>query len=146
VRDDEPQPPRQLDRDIPPELERACLKALAKRFRGRYTTAADFAEDLRLVSRSAGPASPASSRQSFSGILTRGPQGEPSASSQRDAHASSSSRRRAREAERRRLCQALHQALNPGGFLMIGAAESIYGVTDAFSTESVGGTIVHGRR
>jgi hypothetical protein len=29
VRDDEPQPPRQLVRDIPPELERACLKALA---------------------------------------------------------------------------------------------------------------------
>jgi len=50
------------------------------------------------------------------------------------------------DADRRRLCQALHQALNPGGFLMIGAAESIYGVTDAFSTESVGGTIVHVRR
>ncbi len=31
VRDDEPQPPRQLAREIPPELERVCLKALAKR-------------------------------------------------------------------------------------------------------------------
>jgi chemotaxis protein methyltransferase CheR len=50
------------------------------------------------------------------------------------------------DADRRRLCQALHQALNPGGFLMIGAAESIYGVTDAFSTEWLGGTIVHVRR
>ena len=30
VRDDEPQPLRQLVRDIPPALERACLKALAK--------------------------------------------------------------------------------------------------------------------
>src|SRR4029079_9064005 len=28
VRDGEPQPPRQLVRDIPPDLERACLKAL----------------------------------------------------------------------------------------------------------------------
>ena len=44
VRDDEPQPPRQLVRDIPPELERACLKALAKRLQDRYTTAADFAD------------------------------------------------------------------------------------------------------
>src|SRR5207248_9418562 len=49
VRDDEPQPPRQLVRDIPPELERICLKALAKRQQDRYTTAADFAEDLRRV-------------------------------------------------------------------------------------------------
>ena len=49
VRDDEPQPPRQLAGDIPPELERACLKALAKRQQDRYTTAADFAADLRRV-------------------------------------------------------------------------------------------------
>src|SRR5262249_29685224 len=99
VRDDEPQPPRQLNRDIPPELERVCLKALAKRLPDRYMTAADFAEDLRRVSQSAGLASPASSRQSLGGTATRGPQGAPSASSQRDAHTSSSSRRRAREAE-----------------------------------------------
>jgi predicted ATPase len=45
--EDEPQPPRQLVGDIPPELERACLKALAKRQADRYTTAADFAADLR---------------------------------------------------------------------------------------------------
>ena len=51
VRDDEPQPPRQLVRDIPPELERVCLKALAKRQQDRYTTAADFAEDLRACCR-----------------------------------------------------------------------------------------------
>jgi serine/threonine protein kinase len=43
VRDDEPQPPRQLNRDIPPELERICFKALAKRLQDRYTTAADLA-------------------------------------------------------------------------------------------------------
>jgi class 3 adenylate cyclase/predicted ATPase len=47
VREDEPQPPRQLVRDVPPELERACLKALAKEPQDRYTTAADFADDLR---------------------------------------------------------------------------------------------------
>ncbi len=44
---------------------------------------------------------------------------------------------------RRRLCQSLHQALNPGGILMIGAAESIYGLTDVFSTERIGNTVVH---
>jgi serine/threonine protein kinase/tetratricopeptide (TPR) repeat protein len=47
VREDQPQPPRQLVGDIPPELGRACLKALAKRQEDRYTTAADFAADLR---------------------------------------------------------------------------------------------------
>ena len=49
VRDDEPQPPRQLVGGIPPELETACLKVLAKRQQDRYTTAADFAADLRRV-------------------------------------------------------------------------------------------------
>src|SRR5262249_29211092 len=49
VRDDEPQPPRQLVSDIPPDLERVCLKAMAKRQQDRYTTAADFAADLRRI-------------------------------------------------------------------------------------------------
>src|SRR5262249_43718346 len=49
VCEDEPQPPRQLVDDIPPELERACLKALAKRQEDRYTSAGDFAADLRRV-------------------------------------------------------------------------------------------------
>ena len=61
VREDEPQPPRQLVRDIPPDLERACLKALAKRQQDRYTTAADFAEDLqRVIQTGASPVTPAS--------------------------------------------------------------------------------------
>ena len=47
------------------------------------------------------------------------------------------------EAARRRLCQGLHSALNPQGILMIGAAESLYGVTDAFSTECLGKTVVY---
>ena len=36
---DEPSPPRQVDNTIPCELERICLKALAKRASERYTTA-----------------------------------------------------------------------------------------------------------
>jgi serine/threonine protein kinase/formylglycine-generating enzyme required for sulfatase activity len=43
----EPRPPRQIDDAIPRELERVCLKALAKRAAERYTTAGDLAEDLR---------------------------------------------------------------------------------------------------
>jgi formylglycine-generating enzyme required for sulfatase activity len=43
----EARPPRQVDDTIPKELERICLKALSKRSSERYTTAADFADDLR---------------------------------------------------------------------------------------------------
>jgi eukaryotic-like serine/threonine-protein kinase len=43
----EPRPPRQFDDGIPKELERICLKALAKRASERYTTAKDMADDLR---------------------------------------------------------------------------------------------------
>jgi serine/threonine protein kinase/predicted ATPase len=103
VRDDEPQPARQLNREIPPELESVCLKALAKRLTDRYTTAADFAEDLRRVSESAGSSVPTASRHFLSGTLTHGQQAAPSFSSQRDASMSTSSRRRAREAERRQV-------------------------------------------
>jgi serine/threonine protein kinase/formylglycine-generating enzyme required for sulfatase activity len=44
---EEPRPPRQLDDCIPRELDRICLKALAKRASERYSTALDLAEDLR---------------------------------------------------------------------------------------------------
>jgi serine/threonine protein kinase/formylglycine-generating enzyme required for sulfatase activity/tetratricopeptide (TPR) repeat protein len=44
----EARPPRQIDDSIPRELERICLKAMAKRASERYTTAKDMAEDLRL--------------------------------------------------------------------------------------------------
>jgi len=47
------------------------------------------------------------------------------------------------EAARRRLCHGLYSALNPLGILMIGAAESLYGVTDAFATERFGSTVVY---
>jgi serine/threonine protein kinase/formylglycine-generating enzyme required for sulfatase activity len=42
-----PTPPRQRNESIPRELERICLKALAKRPADRYVCAADLAEDLR---------------------------------------------------------------------------------------------------
>ncbi|MBW3596007.1 MAG: SUMF1/EgtB/PvdO family nonheme iron enzyme [Planctomycetes bacterium] len=40
-------PPRQIDDAVPRELERICLKALARRASDRYPTALDMAEDLR---------------------------------------------------------------------------------------------------
>jgi Tol biopolymer transport system component len=43
----EPQSPREIDTAIPKELERICLRALAKRASDRYTTAKDLAYDLR---------------------------------------------------------------------------------------------------
>ena len=43
----EPRPPRQMDDTVPKELERICLKALAKRASERYTTGKDLADDLR---------------------------------------------------------------------------------------------------
>jgi chemotaxis protein methyltransferase CheR len=50
------------------------------------------------------------------------------------------------DAARRRLCRGLHTALNPMGLLMIGAAESLFGVTDAFSTECLGNTVLYRKR
>jgi len=43
----DPPPPRGLDDSISEELERICLKALAKRAADRYGTAKELAEDLR---------------------------------------------------------------------------------------------------
>src|SRR5262249_33693617 len=47
VRNVEARPPRQLDRAIPRELERICLKALAKRASDRCSPAGDMAGALR---------------------------------------------------------------------------------------------------
>src|SRR5262249_19512439 len=108
VRDDEPQPPRQLVGDIPPELERACLKALAKRQQDRYTTAADFAEDLRSTLQMAANA-PAFRPGAWSGdyaparASTAQPRAAQTSSPRQDPLTSPSSRRRAREAERRQV-------------------------------------------
>jgi non-specific serine/threonine protein kinase len=43
----EPKPPRQIDDSIPIELERICLRCLAKDVSARYTTARDLCDDLR---------------------------------------------------------------------------------------------------
>ena len=43
----EVRPPRQINDAIPKELERICLKAMARRASDRYTTAVDMANDLR---------------------------------------------------------------------------------------------------
>src|SRR5580704_10045013 len=43
----EAKPPRQINDSIPKELERICLKAVSRRATDRYTTAKDFADDLR---------------------------------------------------------------------------------------------------
>jgi chemotaxis protein methyltransferase CheR len=50
------------------------------------------------------------------------------------------------EATRRRLCHGLHSALNPRAILIIGAAESLYGVTDAFAMERFGESVVYRKR
>lgn len=47
------------------------------------------------------------------------------------------------DTNRRGLCNRLHASLNPQGILMIGAAESLYGVTDAFAREPLGNTVVY---
>jgi sigma-B regulation protein RsbU (phosphoserine phosphatase) len=49
VKQDEPQPPRQRVLNIPRELERICLKAMAKQISERYTTAGDLAAELRIL-------------------------------------------------------------------------------------------------
>ena len=46
---EEVRPPRQFVHSIPRELERICLKAMAKSVAERYTTAGDFATELRAV-------------------------------------------------------------------------------------------------
>jgi serine/threonine protein kinase/predicted ATPase len=101
VRDDEPQPPRQLVRDIPSDLERACLKALAKQQQDRYSTAADFGEDLRRALPAAVEPSP--SRQIS--VESRAQESSPATppSSRADASTPPSFRRRARDAERRQV-------------------------------------------
>jgi serine/threonine protein kinase/formylglycine-generating enzyme required for sulfatase activity len=47
IRTQEPRPPRQLNDTIPKELDRICVKSLSKRAADRYSTAIDFADDLR---------------------------------------------------------------------------------------------------
>ena len=105
VRDDEPQPLRQLRREIPPELERVCLKALAKRIQDRYTTAADFAEDLRRACQTATGLDTSLSLGALSEVIPTGETLAPGTVSPplQSSSISTSSRRRAREAEHRQV-------------------------------------------
>jgi serine/threonine protein kinase/predicted ATPase len=104
VRDDEPQPPRQLAQEIPPELERICLTALAKKMQDRYTTAADFADDLRrLIQKVSESSRPPSLRQLPPRIPTGVTSKSQADSSQHAGLKSSSFQRRIREAERRQV-------------------------------------------
>jgi len=99
--EDEPQPPRQIARDLPPDLERICLKALAKQQHDRYSTAADFAEDLRRVFASA--ADMPTDRRALSEVIQSGTRQTAPGSSHKSTGAGASSRRRSREAERRQV-------------------------------------------
>src|SRR5258708_7122899 len=103
-RDDEPQPPRQLIRELPPELGRVCLKALAKRMHDRHTSAADFADELRRVLETATDTGQSTSTGLALDDTARGdsPTSQPAAS-RAGASALSSSERRIREAERRQV-------------------------------------------
>lgn len=47
VLEDEPRPPRQLDPDVPLDLETICLKAMSKSPAGRFQSARELADDLR---------------------------------------------------------------------------------------------------
>ncbi len=58
----EPRPPRQLDENIPKPLDLACVKALANRPADRYSTAMDFANDLRQAVSDSSPTSGMASR------------------------------------------------------------------------------------
>jgi hypothetical protein len=62
IRTREARPPRQLNSSVPRELDRICVKALARRAADRYSTAADLAEDLRTFQASQSPLSAAVTR------------------------------------------------------------------------------------
>lgn len=59
----DPKPPRQMDRRIPKELERICLKCLSKRRPDRYNTTDDLREDLLAWLQSAASEPDSSTRQ-----------------------------------------------------------------------------------
>ena len=45
----DPAPPRELDENIPAELERICLKALQKKPRDRYQSISDLVRDIDAI-------------------------------------------------------------------------------------------------
>ena len=117
VKEDEPQPPRQLVPNIPKDLERICSKAMAKEVRHRFTTAGDMAEELqRFLNRADSPAEPRPTVDLVPDEETPHTQrlpATPSGTRARDSvagsgsFASRSSSRRSREALRRRITLVL---------------------------------------
>ncbi len=104
VRDDVPQPPRQIHPEIPPGLEAACLKSLAKGLQDRYTTAVDFAEDLRRACPTGDMPSPSSWYGPRSAVMPKEETLAPaSVSASRLSSTSTSSSFRVRDAERRQV-------------------------------------------
>lgn len=93
ILEDEPQPPRQIAPNIPLELERVCLKAMAKRIRERFTTAADLARALREVIEESGQSAGHSVMDPSASIAWESEQGAPSRSTKHGLH----------EAERRQI-------------------------------------------
>ncbi len=94
IREDAPQPPRQLAPDLPIRLEAICLKAVAKEQADRYTTAADMARELRQVLAS-------HSHEAVTQVFADPTAGEPTQGA--TASRTSPSLRRPREAERRQI-------------------------------------------
>src|SRR5262249_55857008 len=47
IRGEDPPPPRSLNEEVPEEVERICLKCLAKRPEGRYSSAQELAGEVR---------------------------------------------------------------------------------------------------
>lgn len=46
------------------------------------------------------------------------------------------------DALKRQICEMFHAMLMPGGYLMLGAAESLFGITECFQTERAGDTLL----
>jgi chemotaxis protein methyltransferase CheR len=46
---------------------------------------------------------------------------------------------------KRQICEGFFQSLLPGGFLMLGAAESLFGINELFQTDRQGETLVYCR-
>ena len=86
----EPRPPRQIDSAIPKELERICLKAIAKRASERYLVARDMAEDLREYLSSEAPARPTPDRSPAVQVRVTAERGEGIAEKRPESSESSS--------------------------------------------------------
>ena len=93
IREDSPQPPRQVAHGIPSKLEDICLKAMSKKEDDRYKTAGDMAAELRQVLQEA----------TSDAVATVPPPLGHQGASDSSAFTTTSAIRRARDAERRQL-------------------------------------------